>query len=192
MALNLTAVLFAGGRSRRMGRDKAAMLFEGQPLWQRQLATLRGIAPAQLWLSAPAKPAWSPLELETIFDARPARGPLSGLVAGLERLQTSHLLALAIDVPRISPGHLRALWSRAEAGKGVVPVNGDYFEPLCAVYPIEAAPLARQALLAGSASLQLLARELIRQSRARPYVLSQAERLLYANLNCPADIAPEP
>ena len=181
-------MLLAGGRSRRMGRDKATLSIDGEPLWQRQLQALRQLAPTVLWISTRAQPLWCPSEIEAVLDEPPSRGPLSGLAAGLRRLQTSHLLVLAIDLPRVSVGHLRKLWGLAEPGKAVIPLNADYFEPLCAVYPAEASPIAQHALSAGDFSLQHLASTLLSASLGRAYAVPPEERPLYLNLNRPADL----
>jgi molybdopterin-guanine dinucleotide biosynthesis protein A len=186
--MTLTAMLVAGGRSRRMGRDKATMIFEGEPLWQRQLRLLREISPATLWVSAGAPLSWHPPEVEIVLDESPSRGPLSGLVAGLRPLQTSHLLVLAVDLPRVSAEHLRGLWALAGPGTGVIPLNENYFEPLCAVYPAEALAVAETALQGSDVSLQHFAKTLLNESRVRAYVLTEDERSLYLNLNTPGDL----
>lgn len=98
----LTAVLLAGGESQRMGRDKATLILDGEPLWSRQLRILRELQPEKMLISARARPAWCPPEIETVLDAPPSRGPLSGLAAALKRIETTHLLALAIDVPQMT------------------------------------------------------------------------------------------
>jgi len=64
------------------------------------------------------------------------------------------LLVLAIDLPRISAEHLRKLCDLARPGSGVIPLNGDYFEPLCAIYPVEAGASAQAALISDDVSLQ--------------------------------------
>ncbi|HWW00346.1 MAG TPA: molybdenum cofactor guanylyltransferase [Candidatus Acidoferrum sp.] len=186
--MTLTAMLLAGGCSRRMGRDKATLVFDGEPLWQRQLRALRKLPPTVLWVSGRTRPVWCPPELEIVLDEPPSRGPLSGLGAGLSRLQTSHLLVLAIDLPRVPVVHLRKLWSLAEPGKAVIPLNEDYFEPLCAVYPAEASPIAQQALSSGDFSLQHLAKSLVSTSLGRAYAVPPQERPFYLNLNTPADL----
>lgn len=186
--MTLTGMLLAGGRSRRMGRDKATLTFEGQPLWQRQIDLLRGLSPAALWISARAGVPWCPAEVELVLDEPSSRGPLSGLAAGLGRLQTSHLLVLGIDLPRVAAQHLCKLWALARPGSGVIPLNEDYFEPLCAVYPAEAAAIADLALKSSDVSLQHFAKALFSQSRAQAYVLTPEERSLYLNLNTPADL----
>ena len=184
--MTLTTVLFAGGKSRRMGVEKATLPFAGEPLWSRQLNVLRELKPEALWISARSRPGWCPAEIDVVLDAPPARGPLSGLAAVLGRLQTSHVLALAVDLPDMTADHLRDLWKAARPGCGVIPVNESFFEPLCAIYPVEAATEAAQA---GDGSLQNLAQRLVLQNRAAPYALTTRERRLYRNLNTPEDLA---
>jgi molybdenum cofactor guanylyltransferase len=187
--MTLTALLLAGGRSSRMGFDKATLTIAGEPLWQRQLRVLRELSPAVLWVSARARPAWCPPDIDVIPDESPVRAPLSGLVAGLRRLQTSHLLVLAIDLPRIPPDHLRKLCDLARPGSGVIPLNDGYFEPLCAIYPVEAAASAQAALESGDVSLQHFGKTLLHESLAQTYVLTTEERPLYVNLNTPSDLS---
>jgi len=183
-------MLLAGGHSRRMGREKATLSVKGGPLWDRQLQLLSSLSPAVLWVSARKNPPWCPSGVEVIPDESPSRGPLSGLAAGLRRLQTSHLLVLAIDLPQMSVEHLRKLWALASPGSGVIPLKDDYFEPLCAIYPAEAAPIAEEALKSGNASLQALVKTLLSQSRAQTYAITQSERSLYFNWNRPSDLPP--
>lgn len=186
--MTLTGMLLAGGLSRRMGKDKAAIVVDGELLWQRQLSLLRALSPTALWISARTAPTWCPPDAEVVLDTAPSRGPLSGLAAALRRLQTSHLFALAIDLPQLSAEHLSKLWSLARPGSGVVPFNGEYYEPLCAVYPAEAAMIAKESLNREDASLQHFVNTLVSRSRAQPYALEPQERSLYLNLNRPSDL----
>lgn len=183
-----SVLLLAGGRSRRMGVDKATLLISGEPLWQRQLRVLSDLRPSAVWVSARTVPPWRPPEIEVVTDTPPSRGPLSGVAAGLRRLQTSHLLVLAIDLPQMTAEHLRKLWSMARPGIGVVPLHGDYLEPLCAIYPAEAVVAAEKALKSNDVSLQHFAQNLLRQSQAQIYDLPSEERPLYLNLNTPSDL----
>lgn len=181
--LTLTAMLLVGGQSRRMGTDKATLMVGGEWLWQRQLGVLRDMAPDTLWISARARPDWCPEDVEVILDEVPSRGPLSGIVAALARLRTSHLLALAIDMPQMTIAHIRKLWSRAGSGHGVVPVNETCFEPLCAIYPAEAFDMAQRALSQGQLSLQDFARDLSQRNWIKSYEILDDEKHLYFNLN---------
>jgi len=184
----LTAMLLAGGHARRMGKDKATLSIGGELLWRRQLRLLEALPGAEVWVSARTRPAWCPAAIKFVADSPPSRGPLSGLAAGLDRLKTTHLLVLAIDLPRMCVEHLRRLWTSARPGMGVIPWQHDYFEPLCAIYPAEAAPLARERLMHSDASLQRLAHELLQESLVDKYVLSPEEAGFYLNVNRPSDL----
>ncbi len=188
-SITLTAVLFAGGESRRMGMDKALLPLNGKPQWSRQLETLRELAPEQILISARTPPAWCPPEITVVLDDPPSHGPLSGLSAVLRQLRTTHLLALAIDLPQMTAEHLQNLWKLAALGVGVIPRNGDFFEPLCAIYPVEIAGIASATLTTEQLSLQALVKELLDKGYLRQYVLAEPERLLYRNLNTPEDLA---
>jgi len=185
----LTVVLFVGGLSRRMGEDKATLQFAGEPLWARQVRLLRELRPDVLWISARARPEWCPREIEVIADQPPSRGPLSGLAAALRKIQTSHLLALAIDMPQMSAGMLERLWSLAKPGCGVVSARGDLLEPLCAIYPAEAAANAATALSSGDdVSLQSFVHTLCRENRMRVHPVSESEQCFFQNVNTRRDL----
>jgi len=186
--MTLSAILLAGGFSRRMGVDKATVVVAGKPLWQRQLSVLKATQPNVLWVSARARLPWCPPQIEVVVDLTPSRGPLSGVTAGLRRLQTSHLLVLAVDLPQMTADHLRKLWGLARHGCGVIPSHGNYLEPHCAIYPAGALAAAEESLNGSDASLQSLARKLLQLSKAQVHVLTSGERPLYLNMNTPDDL----
>jgi molybdopterin-guanine dinucleotide biosynthesis protein A len=186
--MTLSAVLLAGGLSRRMGVDKATLPISGEPLWKRQLRILNASGLEAVWISARTVPSWCPPEIEVVTDRIHFCGPLSGVAAGLRRSQTSHLLVLAIDLPQMTVEHLRKLWGLARRGVGVIPFQRDYFEPLCAIYPAEALVVAETALDNGDLSLQRFARSLLCKSLAQVYELAPEERPLYLNVNTPSDL----
>jgi molybdenum cofactor guanylyltransferase len=186
--MTLTAVLFVGGLSRRMGVDKAMLDFAAKPLWQKQIELLRELEPQTIWVSARVRPAWCPTDIDVVADAPPSRGPLSGLAVALQRLQTSHLLALAIDLPRMTVDELAKLRAMVQPGCGVIPMNGEYFEPLCAIYPAEAVTAASDALAGEDVSLQHFSRTLVSLNRVRTHVLLESEKPLFLNVNSPTDL----
>ncbi len=165
--MTFSAVLLAGGESRRMGRDKATIVFEGGPLWQRQIELLRSLRPERIFVSARQKPSWLPLETELLLDEPPSRGPLSGLTRALERMQTSHLVVLAVDMPFMTGGQMRTLWRLATIGCGVLPMIGKRAEPLAAIYPREASGDFLAALAGDDFSLQRLSRSLVEEGKLR-------------------------
>jgi molybdenum cofactor guanylyltransferase len=186
--MKISAVLLAGGESRRMGEDKASILFCGKPLWQIQLDLLRSLGPAEILVSARTDPVWRPADVQFVPDDPPSRGPLSGLAASLARMRTNHLLAIAIDMPFMTEKYLKFLCGHTERGRGVLPKIDDRAEPLAAIYPREAEVDLRSALSGADFSLQTLASRLITAAKFQVIPVTEGERKLFWNLNEPADL----
>jgi molybdopterin-guanine dinucleotide biosynthesis protein A len=189
--MTLTAVLLAGGESRRMGRDKAAIVFRGQPLWQRQLELLRSLRPEKIFVSARTEPSWLPFDTELLLDEPPSRGPLSGLTRALDQMQTSHLVVLAVDMPFMTSEQMRFLCGLAIVGRGLVPVVNDRAEPLAAIYPREAATNFAAALAGSDFSLQTLTRNLARAGKIQMLNVPEGAHDFYRSVNEPEDLALE-
>jgi len=187
--MTLSAVLLAGGESRRMGQDKATLRFEGEPLWKRQLKLLRQIASGQLFVSARTRPSWLPDDAELVLDDSPSRGPLSGLTKALASMRTTHLIALAVDMPFMTGEQMIKLRELAEAGRGVVPVIGDHVEPLAAIYPAEAMGDFATALVGLDLSLQRVVRRVEVAGKVRLVLISDEDAPLFRSVNAPADLS---
>ena len=183
----LTAILFVGGESRRMGIDKATLILNGESLWFRQLRILRELCPTKIVISARSKPAWCPADIEAILDEPPSRGPLSGLAVALGKIQTTHLLALAIDLPNMTPEHLKKLWSLAQPGIGTISQNGELYEPLCTIYPIEGLGVAKKALGGNDVSLHGFIQTLTDRNQLRFHKTLKSDCDIYQNVNTPGD-----
>ncbi len=165
-----------------MGRDKAFLEIEGQPLWRRQLETLRQLSPEQLMISGPSREEWS--ECEIVADEIAEAGPLAGVAAALQRCTAPLLVVLAVDLPRMTIDFLRSLLDFG----GAVARGEHGFEPLAAVYPTSCTPLAAEALSRGDFSMQNFVQEAIKQGLIVASETSAAERTLFTNLNTPADL----
>lgn len=186
--MSISAVLLAGGKSRRMGEDKATIRFRNAPLWQIQLEILRKLQPREVFISAQTDPPWRPAEVEFVPDAQPSRGPLSGIAAALSRATADHLLALAIDMPFMTESYLRGLCQRLVPGRGVVPMVGNRAEPVAAIYPREAYGDVNGALSGSDFSLQLLLGKLVAAGKLQAIQVSEEEKAFFRNLNEPGDL----
>ncbi len=185
---DVSAVLLAGGESRRMGTDKATLLFGDKLLWQVQLETLQKLRLKEIFVSARIDPPWRHDNVVFVADVPPSRGPLSGLDASMNRMSTTHLLALAIDMPWMSKTYLEFLCTQIEAGCGVLPKIGDRAEPLAAIYPREAAIETGRALAGADFSLQSLTCHLVATGKLRVIPVTQQEAKFFRNLNELADL----
>ena len=185
---DLSAVLLAGGESRRMGRDKAILPFRGKALCQNQLELLCKLKPAEIFISARTDPKWRPHDVTFVADVPPSRGPLSGLAASMNRMSTSHLLALAIDMPFMTENYLRSICDAIEPGRGVVAKIDNRAEPLAAVYPREAEIGFRAALAGSDFSLQNVVGHLVTSGKLLEISVTEQERRLFRNVNNVSDV----
>jgi len=179
--MKISAVLLAGGESRRFGTDKAAFVLDGKPLWERQLDTLSAVQPHELLVSARKDPPWRPSEIGFVPDTPPSRGPISGLVAAFSAMSGSHLLALAIDLPFMTSDWVRSLVSLTEEGRGVLPIADGKEQPLAAIYPAEAADIfVRRATEGSDWSLKGAVTELVSLGLVRLLAVPDAASHLFS------------
>lgn len=183
---NFAAVLLAGGRSSRMGCDKAGLVIDGLPLWQRQLAKLRALEPRELFISGRPAGPYAGAGMEVLADAEPGLGPLSGIAAALRRAESPLILVLAIDLPAMTSAFLAKVVRR---GRSVVPRNARFFEPLAAVYPKSALALAEEHLRSEDRSLQRFIRRLIEAGLTEESVIDEADLPCFQNVNEVRDLA---
>ncbi len=182
-------IVLAGGKSERMGTDKALLQLRGQTLLERTLLALSPLSEEVLVVSERADKY--PLILgRGVADRFPGAGPLGGIVTGLEILGEGNHLAVACDMPSLQLPVLRYLLSLANAEvDGVVPMIEGRLEPLCAVYRDTALIPLRQCFEEGERALHRAVR---RQLRLR--IVTEAElRTLdptftcFHNLNTPQE-----
>jgi molybdopterin-guanine dinucleotide biosynthesis protein A len=185
---DFSGVLLAGGKSSRMGCDKAFIEIEGVPLWQRQLQIIEQLSPRKIFIAAPMRSEWNGVRCTVNPDAQENSGPLGGLLAALRKSATPLLLALAIDLPRMTTDYLRGLLKLCEDGKGVVPISDRRFEPLAAFYPASSLRIAEQLLSSGCYALQDFAKQCLSEGLIVEAPVSSAEIALFLNVNTPTDL----
>jgi molybdenum cofactor guanylyltransferase len=186
--VKLAAALLAGGESRRMGRDKALIEVAGKPLWQKQLDLLHQLEPAETFVSARNDPSWRPADVNFVEDSEPSRGPLSGVAACLARMQSDHLLVLAVDMAFMTVACLREICRQVGVGYGTIPTIESRAEPLAAAYPAGSLAEFLAALGGHDFSLQPIARKLITAGKLRPLAIKPEQIQFYRSLNEPADL----
>jgi phospholipid/cholesterol/gamma-HCH transport system ATP-binding protein len=147
--------ILAGGKSTRMGTDKAFVMLDGRTLLARALDLARSVSDDVRIVGDSAKFKSLAPVVEDIF---PDCGPLGGIHAALRGPSHELNLVLAVDLPFLSPELLRYLIGRARESSAVVtvPRSGKGWQPLCAVYRREFAGAAETALRAGRYKIDAL------------------------------------
>ena len=186
----ITAVLLAGGRSSRMGSDKAFLEVDGVPAWQRQLAKLHALTPSEILISARSSQVFPDNTPATVvFDEVPDAGPFGGLITALRRAKESRVLVLGIDMLDMPSGFLQGLCRSTFLDSGLVYRNASYYEPLAAVYPCSLLPLAEERLEQGHLSLQGLIEVAVADGAIQPLSLPAASRRFFSNMNTIEELA---
>ena len=151
-----TAFILAGGRSTRMGTDKAFLRLGNLTLLEHAIATARTACDTIVLVGDKTRLrpyGW------VIEDEFAGHGPLAGIHAALMSNSAGDLnLFLAVDTPAIAPQFLRALLEIAAEKQThvTVPHANGHLQPLCAVYRREFAAVAEKALQAGRNKIDLL------------------------------------
>lgn len=148
-------VVLAGGRSTRMGEDKARLVVEGVPLWKRQARLLKEADVQAVVVSGSISGPWAESGLRVVQDDLPGIGPVAGIFSALRELLADFIVVVGVDMPRMDAGFLAALLQQAiRQGVGVVPRVTGRWEPLAAVYTRSVLPLLEERIRLEKFSLQ--------------------------------------
>ena len=189
--LKFGGLILCGGKSRRMGLDKASLPFGDETMLARVARLLAQIVDPLVVVAAPDQelPEVS-VPVTVVFDRAEDQGPLEGLAAGIEALsdQVDAVYATSCDVPLLTVDFVRLVIGSLADHDVAVPKDSRHFHPLSAVY--------RVSVLAHIESL-------LSQARRRPVYLfdevdtleipttklvaADPELLSLRNLNCPKD-----
>jgi len=145
----VTAFILAGGKSTRMGADKAFVSLNGRSLLERMLEVGKSVTPDVRIIGNAHKFSQFAPTMEDVFQDC---GPLGGIHAALRASSTELNVILAVDLPYVSPALLKYLIARAQSAPGIratVPHAAGGWQPLCAVYRRQFADAAESALRAG-------------------------------------------
>ena len=137
---NYSLLLLAGGKSSRMGEDKAKLLYNGKTFVECLIEKARQLGITRIYLSGNQEQREC---AQVIQDIYPEIGPLGGIHAGLKNLQTPYCLVLPVDVPQIPLEFLEEMLTFHEShdfynGDREIPFlleQEGFLEPLIGIYP---------------------------------------------------------
>ena len=152
-----SAVVLAGGKSRRMGVDKASVLVGGRRLLDRVLSVLTGLFDDVVVVG---RSEWSADlgSVCSVADETPGLGPLGGLYTGLGVIDRERALVVGCDMPFITGEVLQELLSRDGESEATVARMAGRAQPLLAVYDRRIRPVVGRLLASEDRSLMNLLR----------------------------------
>lgn len=153
MESDITGVLLAGGKSRRMGEDKRYLVVGEQTLLERGLAVLRSIFQEVLIVIAQDSPALD-VDARVVRDLVPNCGSLGGLYTGLTEATTPYIFVVACDMPFLDRAVISQFTSRRTSADIVMAKLAGRLHPMHALYSKRCLPVIEQMVLARQLKIQ--------------------------------------
>lgn len=187
--MNLSAVILAGGESRRMGRDKSRLKLAGQTLLARALGTVRELGAGEIFISGRTGEDYSRFGCPVLTDLEPGFGPVGGIERALHAAHCPLLLVLAVDLPRMTASFLRQLVAPCDVVTGALPRLREELEPLVAIYPRGCHALASTFITQHRHSARDFAEVCLRERAVRVLPVAKADEGCFNNCNTPDEFA---
>jgi molybdopterin-guanine dinucleotide biosynthesis protein A len=185
--LDATGAVLAGGASRRMGRDKAALILDGESLLARVVRQLSAVTRHVLVVGPRERELLVP-GVRIVPDVRPGLGPLGGIYSALLAAETDLVFVAGCDMPFVRPPFVRFLLGLAEAHDVVVPRSARGTEQLHAVYSRGCLPAIAARLEGGDPSVaslyQHVTARVVEPDEWAPY---DPDGISTCNVNTPAE-----
>jgi molybdenum cofactor guanylyltransferase len=190
METEVTGILLAGGKSRRMGEDKRHLVVGEQTLLERSLAVLRSIFHEVLVVIAQDSPSLG-VDVRVVRDLVPDCGSLGGLYSGLMQATTPWVFVAACDMPFLNQAVIAQFTSRRTTADIVMAKLDAGLQPMHAVYGKQCLPVLEQMVRARQLKIQ----EIISQPPLRVCYVTETDLLTidpsgrsFYNVNTLADL----
>ena len=144
--MDAAAIVLCGGRSRRMGRDKASLPFgDGTTLLEHTVGIMRGCT-SEIVVVAREGQELAAGDYKIARDPAEGLGPLAGLVAGLAAMESERAFVTSCDAPLLRPEFVSWLVEQSRGHDAAVPFVDGYHMVLAAVYSRTVLPVAQKLL----------------------------------------------
>jgi molybdopterin-guanine dinucleotide biosynthesis protein A len=178
----------AGGRSLRMGRDKALLPWAASTLLDDAIVRLRLVCPDVRILCGPV-PRYGDRGVPLVTDRIDGAGPLAGLEAALVAAAGRPVLVLGVDLPFVTTATLAFLLGRLDGADAAVPAPEQMPQPLCAAYSPSCLPAVQARLAAGERRMTSFWSDVsVRRLASSDFAPFGDPRDLFRNLNTPEDL----
>ena len=153
LPLPVTGLILSGGKSKRMGRPKAFLPYEGSTVIGHIVSEIKDLF-NEIFIVANEVESFEDLGVDVVKDILPHRGPLGGILSGLMTSSNHYAFVMACDMPLIDKRLVRELVSRRQDNDVVVLSHPQGIEPLFGVYSKNCIKPLEESLFAGNLSVQ--------------------------------------
>lgn len=180
--MQLTAIILAGGKSSRMGEDKGVMLFNGKPMIEHIIDTVKPLVDDVIIISN--QEGYNTFGYSVYTDLIKDSGPLAGLYTGLTYSNTKKNVVLSCDVPFVTEDVIKELIKNCNNVNGVICENDGKTHQLIGVYDKLCAEFFKNELESGQRKVKLALQKL----KFKTINLNHFENKVFNNINAKDDI----
>ena len=172
MEIEVTGILLAGGKSRRMGEDKRYLVVGEQTLLERGLGVLRSTFQEVLVVIAQDSPQLV-VDARVVRDLMPDCGSLGGIYTGLIQATTPYIFVVACDMPFLDQAVIAQFTSRRASADIVMAKIAARIHPMHALYGKQCLPVVERMIRARQLKIQ----EIVSQSSLRVQYVTETDLL---------------
>lgn len=190
MIADFTVAIMAGGKSSRMGRNKALIKIGQQTILERIIVATGQLTPSETILITNTPDIYADFALPMLSDIVPDRGALGGIYTALYQSKTQYTLVIACDMPFVSADVLRLLLAQADDFDAIVPTVKGYPQGLHALYSHTCLDIIRQRIETNRLKVSDMYDDL-QVKFLDEQAISQVDRsgIALMNVNTPEDLA---
>ncbi len=182
-----SAVILAGGKSTRMGENKAFLRFDGHTLIEREIKTLKRVFPEVIIAGDPE--LYKGLADRVVQDIIPGAGPLGGIQAGLTCAANDVVFVAACDLPYVDGEMAVFIAEKTRGFDAAVPCIGGRLQPLFAAYRKTClGPVNRYLESGGRRVVSFLGEVRVRYLTELDLAALPQYRRVFVNVNTPRDV----
>jgi molybdopterin-guanine dinucleotide biosynthesis protein A len=156
--MDVTAIILAGGKSSRMGEDKGLMLFENKPMIEHILKTVKPLVRDIIIISDNKE--YNQFGFPIFEDTIKEKGPLAGILTGLQQSSSDKNLILSCDTPFVTKELIRLVLSYSNDYDVVLPEKGNRSHQLIGTYNKSCATIIRKAIANDQLKIKLAIKDL--------------------------------
>jgi len=184
----ITSIVLAGGRSLRLGREKAFLEVKGQFLIERIIGRLQKLSEEIIIVSDEAH-RYEGFEATVVSDVYPGKGSLGGIYSGLRKASNPYALVVACDMPFLNLPLVRYMQTLAASYDVVIPRIGQHTEALHAIYSRNCLPFMEEQLQKGDLKIiRFFPQVRVRYVEQDEIEVFDAQHLSFFNINTEADL----
>jgi len=184
--LGISGAILAGGKSKRLGEDKALVKIGDIPLIERAVQAIKPVISQPMIITNTPK-KFDYLNLPIYRDIIPNLGPLGGIYTALNYATDNHVLVMACDLPNVTTRIIQVLWDRGSHQDILVLDAGFGLEPLCAVYSKRCIPVIKDQIEKGELKVTDFFPKIQKVEVLKLKEIEDRSSGRFLNINTPAD-----